>query len=326
MTQMDDHLLDRPPRSVVLTAVAASLSAALLAGCASPSATAARADSSPRHAQAATSRGPWQLVSPVQAAGLPLDQQAESSSAYDQDLPTVSGANEDLQSAGHATSTVFAIYELKSASPGQAPQLVILAGYNGTFDPSAVMAKAESHTKSAKVTTVATGPHGGSAICGISGAGASASGACFWVTPTTYAAMLETGTGAKAVSGMPALMIKMRADVEVQAGAAPSTQPGQLLVRASGTGNGKTPSFVASTDALRVTYSFGRCAAILHVGVFQATLTPAHRAADSYDPLIANQVAKGKTVSKIVDAPLGGGEYYVAVTSECTWTIEVRTT
>jgi hypothetical protein len=325
MTQMDDHFLDRLPRSAALTAVAASLSAALLGGCGSPSPASPGPPGSPPKT-AATSQGPWQLVAPVQAAGLPLDQNAESSAAYGQYQPTVSGANEDLQSAGHATSGVFAIYELKAAPPNQAPQLVILAGYNGTFDPSAVLAKAESHAKGTKVATAAAGPHGGSAFCGTSGAGASASGVCFWVTPTTYAVVTEIGAGAKTVSGLPALMVKMRADVEVRAEAARNTQPGRLLVRASGTGNGKTPSFVASTDALRVTYSFTRCAAILNVGVFQATLTPARGAADSYDLLIANQVAKGKTVSKIVDAPLGGSQYYIAVTSECTWTIAVRTT
>jgi hypothetical protein len=321
MTQMDDHFRDRLPRSAVLTAVAASLSAALLAGCGASPGTPGRPPKA-----AATSQGPWQLVAPVQAAGLPLDQFAETTGAYAQYRPTMPGVNQELGSAGHATSVAYGIYLFKATPPNQAPQLVILAGYNGTFNPSALIAKASSHTTRVKVATVDAGPHGGSAFCGTSGAGASTTGICFWATPTTYAVLLETGTGAKAVAGLPALMVKMRADVEVRAGAAPNTQPGQLLVRASGHGNGKTPSFVASTDALRVTYSFQRCAAILNVGVFQARLNLIHGAADTYEPLIANQVGKARSGSKIVDAPLGGSEYYIAVTSECTWTIAVRTT
>jgi hypothetical protein len=321
---MNDHVLCRRPQSAVLAALAAGLSAALLAGCGgSHSASPGTPGRSPK--AAATSQGPWRLVAPVQAAGLPLDRSAETTGANSQYQPTMSGVNQQLGSAGHATSVTYGIYLLRATPPGQAPQLVLFAGYNGTFNPPALMAKASSHTATVKVTTVAAGPHGGSAFCGTSGTGASASGVCFWVTPTTYAVVLEKGTGAQAVSGMPALMVKMRADVEVRSGTTPSPPPGQLLVRASGHGNGQTPSFVASTDALRVTYSFTRCAAIFNVGVSQATLNLTHGAANTYHPLIANQVGKARSGSKIVDAPLGGSEYYIAVTSECTWTIAVRT-
>lgn len=307
-----------------LAVAAVALSAAACGGSSSSgTASSAKPVSSP--SQAATAHGPWQLVAPVQAAGLPLDQVAESSGAYDQNEPSVPTVNKELKSAGRATAGVFGIYRLKAASLNQAPDLVIFSGYNGTFSPQGVISKDESLMAGAKVTTVAPGPHGGSAFCASSGSGSSAQGACVWATATTYASLLETGAGTKAVNSLPGLMVKMRSDLEVPAGTAPSAKPGQLLVRASGNGNGNTPPFVASTDELKVRYSFKCGAAALNYGDFDATLTPNQGGADAPTASIAILAGKGKTATKTVDAPLGGSEYHIAIMSECSWSIVVRT-
>jgi hypothetical protein len=275
--------------------------------------------------QEAASQGPWKLVVPTEAGGLPLDESAVQSGAYDQYAPSVSGVNKQLRSAGHARSEVFGIYDLKPGGGNRAPQVVIFAGYTGTFNPQAVVGTTESWLAGAKVTTDTAGPHGGSAICGSSGTGAE--GVCVWVTGTTYALLLETGTGARAVSSMPGLLVRMRGDVEVTPGATVGPTPGQLLVRSSGRADCGSASFLASTDKLKVTYTFKCGAASLGYGNFIASLTPDHGGADTYSPPIANLVGAGKTATTIVDAPLGGVSYHISVISEqgCDWSVAVRT-
>ena len=174
---------------------------------------------------------------------------------------------------------------------------------------------------------VAAGPHGGSAACITSGTGATAGGLCTWVTDTTYAVLIESGTGSQAVSNLPGLMVKMRPDLEVAPGTAAGPAAGQLLVRYSGSADGNSPSFVASTDKLKVTYSFVCGAASLNNGNFIASLTPDHAGADSYSPSIANLLGAGQHGTAVVDAPLGGARYHVSVISEqgCTWSVAVRT-
>ena len=307
-----------------LAAVAVALSAAGCAGSHSPG---AASPSKPASAgqEATTSQGPWELVSPVEAGGLPLDQSAEASGAYDQYRPTVSGVNKKLTSAGHATSGAFGIYDLKPVSGNQAPQVVIFAGYNGTFTPQAVLSQEESQMSGAKVTTVAAGPHGGSAMCASQGTGANAQGVCVWVTGTTYAFLLEIGTSTNAESSLPGLMVKMRTELEVAPGATPSAKPGQLLARSSGSSNGNSASFIASTDKIEVSYTFKCGASSLGDGNFIASLTLSHAGANSYSPTIANQAGAGKTVTTIVDVPQGGSDYHISVISGCDWSVVVKT-
>jgi len=276
--------------------------------------------------QVAASQGPWKLVAPVQAAGLPYDGDAVQLGLYDEFMPSLSGVNKDLKSEGHARSDVFGIYDLRPATGKRAAPVVVFSGYNGTFNPQAVIHTESEGTKGAKVFAVAAGPHGGSAVCLSSGSGASAGGACIWATDTTFGALFESGTGSQAVSSLPSLMIKLRADLEVLPGQAAGPGPGQLLVRSSGSASGHSASFVASTDKLKVTYTF-KCGAPFDNGNFIATLTPDRGGADAYAPSIADLVGAGKTGTTTLDAPLGGVRYHVSVISEdgCTWSVVVRT-
>jgi hypothetical protein len=264
---------------------------------------------------------------PVQAGGLLLDEAAAQSGAYDEFEPSVSGVNKDLKSAGHATSGVFGIYDLKQVSGDKAAPAVIFSGYDGTFNPQAVIRQDESEVTGGKITAVAPGPHGGSAMCASSGTGAGAAGICAWATGTTYAVLAEKGTGSQAVSGMPGLLVKMRPDLEVAPGAAPGPEPGQLLVRASGSAEGNSGSFIASTEKLKVTYAFKCGPAALDYGNFEASLTADQAVSGSYSLPFANLVGAGKTGTAIIDAPIGGLRYHVSVISEpgCTWSVVVRT-
>jgi hypothetical protein len=297
------------------------------AGCSGAQSTgsAGPATSSPA-GQVAASQGPWKLVAPAQAAGLPYDEGAVQTGLYDQFMPSLSGVNKDLKSEGHARSDVFGIYELGPGTARRAGPVVVFSGYNGTFNPQEVI-RTESDGTGAKISAVAAGPHGGSAVCLSAGSGASAGGACIWATDTTFGALFESGTGSRAVRSMPSLMIKMRADLEVVPGKAAGPSPGQVLVRFSGSADGNSASFAASTDKLRVGYTFKCGAASLDDGNFIVSLTPDQGGADAYAPSIANLVGAGRTGTTTVNAPLGGARYHVSVISEdgCTWSIVVRT-
>jgi hypothetical protein len=306
--------------TVTATAIAvAGCSGAQSTGSASP----AKSSSA---GQVAASQGPWKLVVPVQAAGLPYDEDAVQLGVYDEFMPSLSGVNKDLKSEGHARSDVFGVYDLRAATAKRAAPVVVFSGYNGTFNPRAVI-HTESQGTGAKVFAVAAGPHGGSAVCLSSGSGARTGGACIWATDTTFGALFESQTGSQAVNSLPSLMIKMRANVEVLPGQAAGPGPGRLLVRSSGSASGNSASFAASTDKLKVTYSFKCGAASLDDGNFIASLTPDRGGADAYAPPIANLVGAGKAGTTTVDAPLGGVRYHVSVISEdgCTWSVVVRT-
>jgi len=276
--------------------------------------------------QVAVSQGPWKLVAPAQAAGLPYDEGAVQTGLYDQFMPSLSGVNKDLKSEGHARSDVFGIYDLGPGSARHAAPVVIFSGYNGTFNPQEVIST-ESKGTGVKVSAVAVGSHGGSAVCLSSGTGARAGGACIWATATTFGALFENGTGSRDVRSMPSLMIKLRAYLEVVPGKATGPSPGQVLVRFSGSADGNSASFAASTDKLKVSYTFKCGAASLDDGNFIVSLTPDHGGADAYAPPIANLVGAGRTGTTTVNAPLGGARYHVSVISDdgCTWSIVVRT-
>jgi hypothetical protein len=317
----------RPWRRRLGTALAVTVLAMAAAGCSGAhSAGSASASKSSSAGEVAAAKGPWKLVVPVQAGGLPLDEGAVQSGAYDQFMPSISAVNKDLKSEGRARSDVFGIYDLKPAAPGHVAPVVIFSGYDGTFNPQAVI-RTESQGTGAKVTPVAVGPHGGSAVCVSSGTGANAGGACIWATDTTYAALFESGTGSQAVNSMPGLMVKMRADLEVVPGAAPAVGSGQVLLRFSGSANGNSASFTASTDKLKVAYTFHCGAASLNYGNFIASLTPDQGGADAYSPEIANLVGEGKTGTTVVDAPIGGVRYHISVIAEvgCNWSMVVTT-
>jgi hypothetical protein len=305
-----------------LAVTAAGCSSSHSAGPASPTESAGSAK-----AASATSPGPWKLVTPAQAGGLFFDEGALQSGAFGEYEPSVSGINKQLKSAGQATSDAFGLYALKQEDGATAVPVVIFEGYDGTFNPQSVIDETTSHLGGLKPAVVAAGPHGGSAICASSGTGTNAEGFCVWATHTTYGLLLETNTGTQAVTGMPGLMVKLRTDLEVAPGAAPAVEPGQVLVRSSGSGSGDSASFIANTVALHVTYTFKCGAAALNYGDFIASLTAQNAGPESYSPDIVDLAGAGKSGTAIVDAPMGGVRYHVSVLSEqgCNWSMVVRT-
>jgi len=96
---------------------------------------------------------------------------------------------------------------------------ILFVGFNGTFDPAAVIKVAQSELVSSSV--VSAGPHGGDMVCGYTistGTGTDAS-ECVWVTPTTLGEVqyLQAAFPSK-YAGTAALALEVRNAVEVHAG------------------------------------------------------------------------------------------------------------
>jgi hypothetical protein len=212
----------REQRHVWLARAGVGLMAASLAlaaaGCGGSSASSSPSGSSKPAAGSSSpaSSGPWKLIVATVAGGLDLNSNAVSSGAYDNFKPELANVNKKIGSAGHATSAVFGIYNLKAqTSPTEVPPLLIYAGLNGSFSPQAIISKAESSAGAGTFHTVSPGPHGGDAVCGSSGSGASAEDVCIWATSTDYATVFVYGKATKAVTSLPDLMVSMRNQLEV---------------------------------------------------------------------------------------------------------------
>ena len=94
---------------------------------------------------------------------------------------------------------------------------ILFVGFNGTFDPAAVIKAAQSELVSSSV--VSAGPHGGDMVCGLNNSTASAASECVWVTPTTLGEVqyLQAAVPSK-YAGIAALALQVRNAVEVHAG------------------------------------------------------------------------------------------------------------
>jgi len=87
--------------------------------------------------------------------------------------------------AGTPGSNVFAVYGLNDEPVSSADfKAVEFVGYDGTFDPTKVIAYEKTQLKSA--STVSPGPHGGQMTCGVATSGGSQYTECVWVTSTTF--------------------------------------------------------------------------------------------------------------------------------------------
>ena len=114
------------------------------------------------------------------------------------------------------TATVTGIYDTGGSSSytSSTYQGLVFVGYDGTFDPAAVIKIVRSHLKSSRV--VDPGAHGGQMACGYNTTAADAS-ECVWVTKTTFGVVefIRDGQTAKQ-SGASALALKVRQAVEVK--------------------------------------------------------------------------------------------------------------
>ena len=94
---------------------------------------------------------------------------------------------------------------------------ILFVGFNGTFDPPAVIKVAQSELASSSV--VSAGPHGGDMVCGYNTSGGSDASECVWVTPSTLGEVqyLQAAYPVK-YPGIATLSLQVRNAVEVHAG------------------------------------------------------------------------------------------------------------
>jgi hypothetical protein len=93
---------------------------------------------------------------------------------------------------------------------------IVFIGYDGTFNPAAVIKIVRSHLTSTRV--VDPGPHGGKMACGYNTASGTTASECVWVTKTTFG-IVEFLKGGQPVKqgGAHALALKVRQAVEAKA-------------------------------------------------------------------------------------------------------------
>jgi hypothetical protein len=119
--------------------------------------------------------------------------------------------------AGDPGKSVTAIYDTGRSSDFTASTYngLVFIGYDGTYDPAAVIKIVRSHLKSSRV--VAPGSHGGEMACGYNVTTGADASECVWVTRTTFGVVefIKDGEPGRQ-SGASALALKVRQAVEVK--------------------------------------------------------------------------------------------------------------
>jgi hypothetical protein len=119
--------------------------------------------------------------------------------------------------AGVPGKAVTAIYDTGGSTDfkSKAYQGLIFVGYDGTYDPAAVIKIVRSHLKSSRV--VDPGSHGGEMACGYNTTTGDDASECVWATKTTFGIVefVKDGKTAKQ-PGAPAFALKVRDAVEVK--------------------------------------------------------------------------------------------------------------
>ena len=118
--------------------------------------------------------------------------------------------------AGQPGQSMVSIYDLGTVSSIHAAGYkgIVFIGYNGTFNPAAVIKLEQAKLVSSR--SVTPGPHGGEMVCGYSTVSGSEASECVWVTSTTLGEV-QFAKGATPVKypGAAALALMVRNDVEV---------------------------------------------------------------------------------------------------------------
>jgi hypothetical protein len=119
--------------------------------------------------------------------------------------------------AGVPGKAVTAIYDTGGNTDFKSGtyQGMVFVGYDGTFDPAAVIKIVRSHLKSSRI--VDPGPHGGEMACGYNTTTGDDASECVWVTKTTFGVVefVKDGKTAKQ-PGASALALQVRQAVEVK--------------------------------------------------------------------------------------------------------------
>jgi hypothetical protein len=133
---------------------------------------------------------------------------------------TPSAAQITAKGAGQPGASVVGIYTLGTVTTISSSDFrgILFVGFNGKFDPAAVIKVAQSELVSSRV--VSAGPHGGDMVCGYNNTSTGKDASeCVWVTPTTLGEVqfLQAATPSK-YAGAAALALNVRNAVEVHAG------------------------------------------------------------------------------------------------------------
>jgi len=111
---------------------------------------------------------------------------------------------------------VVAIYNLTSETSisSSAYKGIAFVGYDGTFNPEAVIKFERTQLTSSRV--VSAGPHGGEMVCGYNTTGASEASECVWATKSTFGQVefIADGIPVK-YPGASKLALEVRGAVEV---------------------------------------------------------------------------------------------------------------
>lgn len=137
--------------------------------------------------------------------------------AQQQAAPLAQGIK--ARGAGQPGKQTVAAYDLSPVTSVSSPDFsaVGFVGYDGTFNPAAVIRYMKSHLKSTR--TVNPGAHGGKMMCGYNTATGTKASECVWVTPTTFG-LVEFIKGQALVKypGASQIALEVRNAVEVRAG------------------------------------------------------------------------------------------------------------
>jgi hypothetical protein len=142
-----------------------------------------------------------------------------------------------------------------------------------------------------------------------------------WVVNTVpaYAHKVRRAIGGRIITWAPS-----KGATPASSPAAPNPAPPQVLLSLSGSGIESSSPFLVTENQLTVIYSYN-CAAFGSVGNFIADLLSGNQASLGYDDqVIANALGPGGTVTTTIYPQDPGTDYHLAVNSECSWSVTVK--
>jgi hypothetical protein len=161
----------------------------------------------------------YSFTTPAKIGDFPLNSvatKAFATVAEEQATPVVNQIK--ARGAGHPGSSFFGMYDLGSSTniASSSYKGVAFVGYDGTFNPAAVIKFEKTQLKSSRM--VKAGPHGGEMMCGYNTSSGAEASECLWVTPHTFGQVefIEDQVPVK-YQGASAIALEIRDAVEVPA-------------------------------------------------------------------------------------------------------------
>ncbi len=184
--------------------------------------TTAGGSSTPTAGTTAAARGPapYALTQAARVGTFPLDKTVSGPlmTAARNALAPVAASLETVK-AGRPGQVVTGAYDMSPASSigSSAYKGIVFVGYDGTFDPAAVIKIVRADLRSSR--GVNPGKHGGKMVCGYNTSGGTDASECVWVTKTTFGVVqFFKGQALAKYHGAAKLALEVRDAVEVPAG------------------------------------------------------------------------------------------------------------